>query len=254
MADEDVIAPPPPPSPDEDDEAPAASKTNTDAWLLSFGDLVSLMLVFFVMLFAMSTLEREDFEAVITAMAQQFNPTATTVQSTPSVALDIPKVSAPEAFSLDYLRALIDDKLAGDPILRDIRLHQLHDRLVVSLPADPLFAPGSARLAEAARDTLGRVATVIQYLGNRIDVGAHTDPRPVTGSLFPSNWELSLSRAIAVANELRRSGYENDMVAFGMADAHFSEISLELSVEERYRRARRIDILVRRVESTRGGR
>ena len=253
MADEDVIAPPPP-SPDDDDGAPAASKINSDAWLLSFGDLVSLMLVFFVMLFAMSTLEKEEFEAIIAALAQQFNPTAASVQSVPSATLDIPKTNAPEAFSLDYLRALIDDKMAGDPMLRDIRLHQLHDRLVVSLPADPLFGPGSATLADAARDTLGRVTTVIQYLGNRIDIAAHTDPRPVTGSLFPSNWELSLSRAIAVADELRRGGYDKDMIAFGMADAHFSEISLELSVDERYRRARRIDIVVRRDKSSGGGR
>lgn len=253
MADEDVIEPSPPPPADEDDKETRSGGGSSDAWMLSFGDLVSLMLVFFVMMFAMSTLEEDLFEAMVSALAQQFNPTAQARRSTPSVDLDISKVTSREAFNLDYLHALIDDKLAGDPILGDIRLHQLHDRLVVSLPSDPLFEPGRTRLKEKARDTVARIGSVIQVLGNRIDINSHTDPEPVSNPAFPSNWEFTLARAIAIANELRRTGFAQDIYAFGLSDTRFAEISLDLTVNERYRRARRIDIVIRRHAAKGGG-
>lgn len=243
MADEDVIeAELPPPEPEPEIKV---NKIDPEAWMLSFGDLVSLMLVFFVMLFAMSTLEEERFEAVVSALAQQFNPTSTAKQSQPSVELDIPKMRSAEANNLDYLRALIADKLSGDPMLDEIRMHQLHDRLVVSLPADQLFRGNSAQLDESAAETIARVGTVIQYLGNRVEVNGHTDPQPITNVAYTSNWELSLSRAIAVADEFRRAGYGNSVFAFGHAEARFSDISLDLPVAERYRRARRVDIVIR---------
>ncbi len=244
MADEDVIAPEP--LPEEPEPEIKVNKIDPQGWMLSFGDLVSLMLVFFVMLFAMSTLEQEEFEAVVSALAQQFNPTTTTKESQPSVELDIPKMATAEANNLDYLRALISDKLSGDPMLDDIRMHQLHDRLVVSLPADQMFRGNSAQLSDNAGETIARVGTVIQFLGNRVHVNGHTDPQPITNVAYQSNWELSLSRAIAVADELRRSGFGSSVLAFGLADGRFADISLDLPVAERYRRARRVDIVIRR--------
>lgn len=251
MADEDVpeqVAPKPEPESDDDEES-GGSSVDSEAWMLSFGDLVSLMLVFFVMLFSMSTLEIEEFEAIVSALAQQFNPSAELKRPKPSVDLDIPKVASREAYDLSYLRALIEDKLADDALLSDIQIHELHDRLVISLPADPMFAPGTARMTQAAHDTLDKLGTVIRFLSNRIDVNGHTDPDPVVSPVFPSNWEFSLTRAMSVANELRRAGFAEGAHSFGFADSRFSEISLDLPVQDRYRRARRIDIVIRREQT-----
>lgn len=245
MADEDVpeqVAPPPEPA---DDDEPSGPGVDGEAWMMSFGDLVSLMLVFFVMLFSMSTLEIEEFEAIVSALAQQFNPSAELSRPKPSVDLDIPKIASRSAYDLRYLRALIEDKLADDTLLTDVRLHELHDRLVISLPADPMFEPGTARMTEAAHNTLDKLGTVIRFLSNRIDVNGHTDPDPVISPVFPSNWEFSLARAMSVANELRRAGFAEGAHSFGYADSRFSEVSLDLSVQERYRRARRIDVVIR---------
>lgn len=247
MAEQDIIeekTTPPPPS--DDDDGPPPPGIDPEAWMLSFGDLVSLMLVFFVMLFAMSTLEEEDYEAVVSALAQQFNPSANLDRAKPSVDLDIPKIAIKTAYSLDYLRALLDDKLAGDPLLDSIHLAELDDRLLISISSDHLFDPGRAVLKDAAKDAIGRVGTVVRFVGNRIDVNGHTDPEPVDSPLFPSNWELSLARAMAVADYLRTAGYLDSVRAYGLAASRFSEISLDLPVEERYALARRVDIVVRR--------
>jgi chemotaxis protein MotB len=254
MADEDVteqeaLEPAPPP---KDPPEPGKPPPDPEAWMLSFGDLVSLMLVFFVMLFSMATLEKEEFEAIVSALAQQFNPSAQSEQSKPSADLDIPKVTSTQAYNLSYLRALIEDKLAGDPILEDIRMHALHDRIVVSLPTDRLFETGVAVLQEGAADSIERLGTVVRFLENRVDINGHTDPEPSTAPGFPSNWELSLARAMAVANLLRRAGFVKSLYAFGFADSRFNEISLDLAVEERYRLARRVDIVIRKDERKEG--
>lgn len=250
MADEDVteeeaLEPAPPP---KEPDAPPKPGPDPEAWMLSFGDLVSLMLVFFVMLFSMATLEKEEFEAIVSALAQQFNPAAQSLRAKPSADLDIPKTSLGEGYNLSYLRALIADKMGDDPILDEIRMHSLHDRIVVSLPSDRLFELGAAVLLDGAPDTIERLGTVVRFLSNRIDINGHTDSDPATNPSFPSNWELSLARSMAVANILRSAGYVENLYAFGYADSRFNEISLDLSVEERNRLARRIDIVIRKEE------
>lgn len=245
MADKAIIDELPQAAPaEDDDDEPARAPVDTEAWMLSFGDLVSLMLVFFVMLFAMSTLEEEEFEAIVSALAQQFNPTAQVKTPQPSESLDIPKVAAVRLYNLDYLRALMQEKLAGDPLASELELHHFADRLVISLPADPLFDGGSARLRAGARGTIARLGTVVQVVGNPLEVRVHTDPSPVADPAFPSNWELTLARAMTVANELRAGGYVDSIPALGLADSRFAELPLAWSVDERFRRARRVDIVV----------
>jgi len=229
----------------DEEEPPKKKKSNPDAWMLSFGDLVSLMLVFFVMLFAMSTIEEEDFEAVISSLSQRFTPITTVDRPVPQIDADIPKVTEPKGYNLDYLRAVISEKVSYDPLLADVIFHQLDDRLVVSLPSQTLFEAGSAALTEEARSAVFLLGDVLRFIRNRVDVAGHTDPAPISSSAFPSNWELSLSRAIAVANELRRAGYTRDIIAFGYADSRYADLSVKLSAPQRHEFARRVDIVIR---------
>lgn len=234
---------------DEDDDESGGEGPDPEAWMLSFGDLVSLMLVFFVMLFSMSTLEQEEFQAIVSALSQQFNPAAEMVRPKPAVDMDAPKINVARGYSIDYLRALIATKMQSDPVLENIALHKLHDRLVVSLPSDTTFETGSAMLNDDARQAIYLLGDLLRYLSNRVDVNGHTDPDPINSPAFPSNWELSLSRAIAVANELRRSGFNRPVNAFGFADSRFADLSLTLPAPRRYELARRVDIVIRESES-----
>ena len=228
-----------------DEEEEPREGPDPEAWMLSFGDLVSLMLVFFVMLFSMSTLEKEEFEAVVSALAQQFNPADEAERPKPSVDKDVPKLDRKRAFNLDYLRALFAEKTADDPILRKVTIHQLQDRLILSLPSDRLFGSGNAELHDDAKNALFLLGDVLRYISNRVDVNGHTDPDPVSTTIYRNNWELSLSRAIAVARELRRVGYQREIQAFGLADSRFEDLSSDMSIDTRYALARRVDLIIR---------
>ena len=84
---------------------------------------------------------------------------------------------------------------------------------------------------------------VLRNIGNQIGINGHTDPSPPKGQGYDSNWELSIARAAAVANALRRSGYADDIVAFGYASSRFEELP-EIAEAERLALARRVDIVI----------
>lgn len=93
-------------------------------------------------------------------------------------------------------------------------------RSVLTLPADLLFAAGTARLDASRLDLLGRIARTLRPLPGVVVVVGHTDGAPVASLQFPSNWHLSRERAQAVAAALVQQGLQADRVrAEGRADA-----------------------------------
>ncbi len=83
---------------------------------------------------------------------------------------------------------------------------------------------------------------MLRNVGNQIGVNGYTDStRP--GAAHASNWELSLARAITVANALKRAGYDEDIVAYGYADSRLAQLA-DLPVEQRAALARRVEIVI----------
>jgi chemotaxis protein MotB len=106
---------------------------------------------------------------------------------------------------------------------QDIRI--VGDRFVFQ--SEVLFASGSADIGDAGRDQLDTLATTLILITKEIPedinwvlrVDGHTDKRPITSGLYPSNWELSTARAIAVVKYLASKGIpENKLAAAGFAE------------------------------------
>ena len=131
------------------------------------------------------------------------------------------------ATSLDQARARLDElrraQVAAESraaLFRDValRLKRMLDagdlqialrsgRMVLVLPNDVLFDSGKAELKQHGKETLAQVAEVLSTLDKRrFQVAGHTDDQPIRYSGFPSNWELSSARALAVVNLLVKSG------------------------------------------------
>ena len=125
------------------------------------------------------------------------------------------RVERPVVASKPRLATLLQADLARGAI--EVRDEPM--RSVVTLPADPLFEPGSALIEPRQLETLGHVARALGGLPGQVGVIGHTDSTP-TGSLqFPSNWSLSRARAQAVSDRLVQQGLPPDRVrAEGRAD------------------------------------
>ena len=214
-------------------------------WLVGFADLVALLLAFFVMLFATQRVERLPWEALISSLSRSLNPTQVEPKPEPSARRNVRRLSARRAVDLGYLEKLLHDKAAVEPSLQDIRIWRGNDQLTIGLPADSLFSSDSAVLTESARRVIFSLAGILRDIGNRIDVHGHTDPRPVRGETHASNWELSIARASAVADELRRAGYHRGIAALGYADTRFDDVAKIAALSRAYAAARRVDVIVR---------
>ena len=216
---------------------------NTKMWMLTFTDLVSLLLTFFVLLFSMSSVKIDEWDKVIDSLSQTLNPAIQETIKKPTAQLNIGSLFKRSAVNLDYLTSVIEENLSQDPLLRDALIVKLEDRLVIALPGDLLFDPGQALINARAENAMFTLGAMFQNVGNTIGVTGHTDPSPPGDGPFSSNWELSIARASSVANAIRRGGYDEQIVALGYADSQYNRLP-NLSDDERRKLARRVDIIV----------
>lgn len=213
------------------------------AWMVTFTDLVSLMLTFFVMLFSMSSVKVDKWDEMIDALSTTLNPTRDPSVITSTTQFNIGTIFRKRAINLDYLASILKETMAADPLLKDAVLMRLADRLVIALPGDLLFQQGRALMTEGAQSAMFSLGGMLGNVGNRIGINGHSDPSPPAGDEYASNWELSVARAAAVANALRRAGYSDDIVAYGYSDTRFGDLP-EMDEEQRSAMARRVDIVV----------
>ena len=232
-------------------DTPAKQEEASVAWMITFADLVSLMLTFFVMLFSMSSVKVDVWEKMIDALNRTVAPTEVLRDTPPAAPLNIAKTFRKRAINLDYLNAVLRENIADDPILGESRINMMADRMVISLPGRILFDLNSAVLRDDARAAVFRLGGLLRNVGNQLAVGGHADPAPPQSGAFPSNWELSLARAGAVVNELSRAGYEDAIYAFGFAESRFADVPLTMPEDQRFEAARRVDIIV--LQTVQGG-
>lgn len=223
---------------------PGGASPAGKAWLVTFTDLVCLMLTFFVMLFAMS----EPDTTRLKAMAGGGDaPLRRDGAEQPLQPLSAEGADKAKAIDLGYLGRVLDEQMRGDPALAGVVVARRDRDLVLVMPADLLFAPGSAEIAEAGRDVLFALGGVVRNLGNAVEVVGFGDPAEPVGAV-KSTWELSLSRAGAVAASLRAAGYLRDMTIRGHADGRNMAGAADIdagSVEDQARFARRVDVVIR---------
>lgn len=214
------------------------------AWLVTFADLVALLITFFVMMFATQKVDIGKWESLVDTLSYRLNPNQTILIARPSSDRNAERLSRERAIDLDYLETVVRDKARNQPELAGLDLYRREDRLVVTLPAELLFRPGKADAVPAARRILFVLAGVLGTIGNRIDVVGHADPTPIAGSHFTSNWQLSIARAVAVSNELRRAGYHRELSPSGFAATAFPDLPADVSRTRKIRAARRVDLVI----------
>lgn len=223
--------------------APRKSRNNPNAWLLTFTDLVALLLTFFVMLFSMSTVKTGEWQSLVDSLRERLSSVVAAPVATPSFRLDMPSNDVRPGADLDYVSEVLRAQMTGTETLSRSVVRRENDRVFVSLPADLLFASGDFRLTETAKSAIFDLGGVLRNFSNRIEVAGHADPRKPERR-YPSNWELSLLRAHAVATALRESGLNIPINAHGYGDAQYGLLPEDLPVAVRQSLARRVDVVI----------
>ena len=169
---------------------------NLDRWLLTYADLITLLLAFFVVMYSMSQVDAKKFGQLTKALHGK-------LKGGPSL-LKHPDREADAGHgilklgNLKTIQAKIEKKFKGLNKIRGIETEITERGLVIHVMESILFKPGSANLQSSAMDVLGQIADVVRFLPNHMRVEGHTDNQPISTAIFPTNWELSTARATAV--------------------------------------------------------
>lgn len=231
-------------SPYQDYKAQEEAETGT-AWMLTFADLLSLILAFFVLLFATTSVKKPEWEKVAQSLSQRLNPNKDARTSEPAAEISIETEEHAPAKDLGYLNSVFLGKITQSSLAAHVMLQERGDRLVISIAGDNSFLRGSTQMTPRLQEILNLLSQMLRSTGNRIEIHGNADASPTQTVQYPSNWELSLARALEVGKRLRADGYPYRLSIYGRGDSTYNTLPESLSAQERDRLSRRIDIIIR---------
>lgn len=229
------------------------------SWLITFSDLVLLMLVFFILLFSVSTVDKERFARSFHSLQNEL----TGKDKYSSRTQDASEISASVIDTARLQRQIIEQQ---EKLFTEIRTYLTeagksdniaatfdNGIITLRLPTDVLFEPGEVELSPAAQDGLATVADILIKNKNQdVNIKGYTDDVEPTGGRFRDLWEISSLRAVNVLRHLMGMGIESSrLTATGLASMNPLYPN---DTEENKARNRRIEfILELKVGNASGG-
>ena len=169
-------------------------------WMVTYGDLMSLLLTFFVLLLSFSTINEEEFKEALRSFQGMWSVLPANLSIIAPEKPNQAKRRTPRAVEQVARKLMEKMQVEGMENAVNVELDKEKGGLTITLPNRILFEPGEADLRPEAFPVLANVAEVLQDVpGALIDVRGHTDNSPLQiASRFADNWELSFFRAKAV--------------------------------------------------------
>jgi chemotaxis protein MotB len=207
------------------DEEESADK---DRWLISYADFITLLFAFFVVMYALSSINEGKYKTLSNSLIDAFGAPLPAVREplplpSPTHA---PVLPAPRPRNTEAVRRereqmtgiALDIQQVLAPLVSEgkVRVTQTPRGVNVEINASVLFAPGEAKLADDTSQALRAIAAVLKSDTHAIQVEGHTDSVPIRTVLFASNWELSAVRASSVVRLFADNGIaEERLTAVG---------------------------------------
>jgi chemotaxis protein MotB len=200
---------------------------NHERWLITYADMITLLMVLFIVLFAIGQTDLAKYSKLKAGLAGGFHndgaldgsdgllvggpsltPTpdiaaarSTAEQATAALEEKVAHDAAVqrESAALEHTKEVILLNLTAQGLQDRVQFHRETRGLVVTIVTDRvLFDSGSATLRADGREVLAALVSALTELPNSVAIEGHTDDRPIASAVFPSNWELSTARASSV--------------------------------------------------------
>lgn len=221
----------------EEDNGPAGAPE----WLLTYGDMMSLLLTFFIMLAGMSTIQQEDkYQAVADSMRRQFGHDATVFSAAPG---ETSFFSAPLQFLANLGRARRKDTASGGNEVQAITgenslVQTIRPGKESTVGGVIFFDENSAELSEDNKRALDVIVPQIIGKPQKIEIRGHTSRRPLdNGGSFRNHWDLAYQRCYNTMQYLVQHGIEKERIRLGSAAAN-EPLDNSIDPELRKRNAR----------------
>lgn len=222
---------------------------NLERWLITYADLITLLLGLFVVLYSMSQIDLNKYQQWISAFSQLFGSGGVLAGGKGILVTPAPPklgsdaiASSGQAPHQQNLEAQINAVLSSNIQSKKIIITTTTEGLTIHLLERLLFESGSADLKPEARAVLDTLAEILKFLPNKIKVEGHTDNRPINTVRFPSNWHLSVARALNTAYYLMSKGISPEKISV-VGYSEYKPIASN-DTEENRAKNRRVDIVI----------
>jgi chemotaxis protein MotB len=230
---------------------PEAIHDNEERWLLTYSDLITLLFVLFVVMYAISTTDVRKFVALAQSVSAAFNADVmqgqqaisitsgqdTTVQQDTSAA-----GTSPVQSDLRAIKAALEDFAIGQGLGGEVEVGMAPQGIVIRLNDALLFSSGRAHLDDHALKLVHEVVDIIKPLPNQIRIEGNTDDQAPDGVLYTSNWDLSTDRALAVLKAMVDMGMDQSRLS-ALGNSQYNPLTPNTDDASRAKN-RRVDIVV----------
>lgn len=168
-------------------------------WLLTYADMITLLLALFIILFSISTINKVKLQRLVHDLSGGFNSIDAINNPPEGGGLE----RAQPSQELRQEQQILQTYIIQQHLQQQVTVHMTSQGLVISLLTDKaLYDVGSAELRPATIGVLEKVGSVLRRSQPEIRVEGYTDNEPIHTSLYPTNWELSAARAAGVTRFL----------------------------------------------------
>jgi chemotaxis protein MotB len=171
-------------------------------WLLTYADMITLLLALFIILFAISTISKVKLQRLATEISGGFN-NVDSINNPPNGGTTGDQQGRTEQANMAEVKAQLDNYVAKEHLESKVQVRQDRQGLIITLLSDKAYySSGSAELRPETMKLLDVVAGQLRRVKNGVRVEGNTDNIPIATSLYPTNWELSAARATGVTRYL----------------------------------------------------
>ena len=231
-----------------------------ERWLLTYADLITLLVCFFIMMYSFAQTDLEKFKSLSLSMQQAFGGGSVIQEGGKPVSLAIPGEGGTETMGIpgeggaetvkldkaalyNKMDQQIEEVAAEMGLGDSVSVQRTDEGILVRIEGNVAFTSSKADLRPEALAILDEVAKTVATTPNEIRVGGHTDNVPICTEQFPSNWELSTARAVAVARYLVEHGQVAPERVYAAGYGEYRPIASNDTIEQRAHN-RRAEILI----------
>ena len=228
----------------KDDDA-RNNSPNSGGWMLTFADLLALLLTFFVLLYSMNSVQSQQWEDLVNTFAEELNPKRPRVEIDENLFVETVKGKVNRGLSLDYLEGILRARTENSRVLHNVLIGRKFDRLYLSFMGDEVFVEGTiATIKPEIQNALFEIGGALGQIDNQIVIAGHADSRAPINERYISRWEVSLERANQFAMILNDSGYRKPISVSGYGDTGFDLLDVSIPLQDRYELLNRVDIII----------
>tara|TARA_Y100001960_G_scaffold333703_1_gene440413 strand:+ start:9814 stop:10515 length:702 start_codon:yes stop_codon:yes gene_type:complete len=227
---------------DDLDMKPAEDGGEPPAWMLTFADLVSLLICFFVLLYSMKSVDESIWQKVTGSFAGALNYSQKFKQVSPNNESGVDAERILNADGMEYIESVLYTKFDKEGLsnLVGFKRNPKDNSLHITVPGKYMFEKNTAKLTEDGKSVLTFITETVQYINDDLEVANYVEP-----SITGRSMQASIFRSLAVRDFILRKGSKKTIKVVGYGSEMYESMQDIMSEEELQKETVKLDFIIR---------